>query len=270
MRNYFIAVALAMFIAAGAQNFRGTAVYESKTILDIDVSRDGTNSPGLDDEMKQMLTKAFEKTYILQFDRTSSLYQEQEKLASPAGPSMVMDVKMPGDGLHYKDIRNKSYIVETDVFDKAFLIVDSLPDYNWKVSGETKKIGAYTCYKATSEARPNKNADAGSEKAVNILGVNEKGKVVTAWYTPDIPVSHGPANYWGLPGLILEVNDGNTALLCSKIIINPKEKTEITAPKKGEKVTRARFDEILHKKSEEMQDMHKSDGDGVKIIRIGG
>jgi GLPGLI family protein len=35
-----------------------------------------------------------------------------------------------------------------------------------------------------------------------------KEKVVTAWHTPDIPLPHGPGDYWGLPDLILEVNDG--------------------------------------------------------------
>jgi GLPGLI family protein len=29
--------------------------------------------------------------------------------------------------------------------------------------------------------------------------------VTTAWYTPQIPVSNGPRNYHGLPGLIMEV-----------------------------------------------------------------
>ncbi len=47
---------------------------------------------------------------------------------------------------------------------------------------------------------------------------------VTAWYTLDIPISQGPGEYWGLPGLILEVSEGRTAILCSKITLNPKEK----------------------------------------------
>jgi GLPGLI family protein len=50
---------------------------------------------------------------------------------------------------------------------------------------------------------------------------------------PEIPVSQGPEGYWGLPGLILEVNDGKTVLLCSKVVLNPKVKAEIKAPSKG-------------------------------------
>ena len=49
------------------------------------------------------------------------------------------------------------------------------------------------------------------------------------------PVGHGPSEYWGLPGLILEVSAGETTMLCSKIIINPVEAIEIEAPKKVNK-----------------------------------
>jgi GLPGLI family protein len=52
-----------------------------------------------------------------------------------------------------------------------------------------------------------------------------------------IPVQHGPAEFWGLPGLILEVSAENTTLLCSEIISNPKEKQKIIPPKKGTVIT---------------------------------
>jgi GLPGLI family protein len=58
-----------------------------------------------------------------------------------------------------------------------------------------------------------------------------KETVITAWYTPETPVSQGPDNY--KLGLILEVNDGRTVVLCSKVILNPKVKTDIKAPTKG-------------------------------------
>ena len=83
---------------------------------------------------------------------------------------------------------------------------------------------------------------------------------ITAWYTPEIPVSQGPEGYWGLPGLILEVNDGKTTILCSKIVLNPKEKAEIKAPSNGKEVSQKEYDEIVTKKMEEMSEMNNGRG----------
>ena len=79
---------------------------------------------------------------------------------------------------------------------------------------------------------------------------------VTAWYTMQIPVSQGPAEYWGLPGLILEVNAGKTTILCSKIVMNPTEKNEIKKPSKGKEVTKQEYNDIIKKKMEEMREMY--------------
>ena len=54
-----------------------------------------------------------------------------------------------------------------------------------------------------------------------------KEKKVTAWYTPDIPVNVGPLNYWGLPGLILEIQEEKRIILCSKAVISNKENFKI-------------------------------------------
>ena len=83
-----------------------------------------------------------------------------------------------------------------------------------------------------------------------------KEEIIEAWYTMEIPVSNGPREFWGLPGLILELHDGNTTLLCSKIVLNPKEKIEIKAPKNGKKVTQKEFDKIQEKKLKSMMDQN--------------
>jgi GLPGLI family protein len=75
-----------------------------------------------------------------------------------------------------------------------------------------------------------------------------KETIVTAWYTPEIPVNQGPDKYWGLPGLILEVNDGKTVILCSKVVLNSKTKAEIKAPTKGKEISKE-FDETSIKKN---------------------
>ena len=98
--------------------------------------------------------------------------------------------------------------------------------------------------------------------------------VTTAWYTTQVPVSNGPGDYQGLPGLILEINDGKKLIVCTEIILNPSEKNKIEEPKKGKVVSQSKFDKIQEEKSKEMMEKFKS-RNGVQIgngvnIKIGG
>jgi GLPGLI family protein len=69
-----------------------------------------------------------------------------------------------------------------------------------------------------------------------------------------IPVRHGPLEYWGLPGLILEVSADNTTMLCSKIVLNPEEIVEIVAPDKGKEITKAEYQKTITSKMQEFRD----------------
>ncbi|MBT8393706.1 MAG: GLPGLI family protein, partial [Bacteroidia bacterium] len=109
-----------------------------------------------------------------------------------------------------------------------------------------------------------------SEK--NTIETVEEERITTAWYTPEIPVNNGPEDFFGLPGLILEINDGDLTLICSKVVLNPSEKVKIIEPAKGKVVAQQEFNEIMEKKNKEMMEQVQSRrGDGEKImIRIGG
>ena len=97
-----------------------------------------------------------------------------------------------------------------------------------------------------------------------------KDVTITAWYSPEIPINQGPENYWGLPGLILEVNDGKTIILCSKIVLNAKEKVEIKAPTNGDKISQKKYDETIINKMEEFRQMNQGrGGNGNMQIRMG-
>jgi len=56
----------------------------------------------------------------------------------------------------------------------------------------------------------------------------------------------------------LEVNTGRTAILCSKLILNPEKKEVVEEPSKGKRVTQAEYDEIMAKKMEEMEERWKA------------
>jgi len=101
--------------------------------------------------------------------------------------------------------------------------------------------------------------------------VTKEEITITAWYTPQIPVNNGPATYWGLPGLILEINDESQTIICSKIVINPANKLKIEAPKKGKVVTQEEFDKIMDKKVKEMNERYNGRGNGESMsIQIRG
>jgi GLPGLI family protein len=271
-----------------AQDFQGTAVYESKTSTAEIMKNFGGNreiTPEMQKNIEERMRKMFEKTFVLNFNKSTSIYKEEEKLDAPGqdgGGGRMMMSMMGGGGTQYKDVKDKIYAVDKDVFGKEFLVKDSLPSYKWQMSSESKKIGDYTCFKATAvvqtdatdfrnfRMRGNKNDDdkVKEEKKKDSINTNKKTnflnddieqikeKTITAWYCPEIPINQGPDKYWGLPGLILEVNDGTTILLCSKIVLNSKDKVEIKAPTKGKQVTQKEYDEIVKKKMEEMREMY--------------
>lgn len=261
-----------------AQNFQGKAVYKTHTKMNLKLGgRQGsTMTEEQKAKMNARLMKQFQKTFVLSFDKNTSIYKEEKSLKAPSVmPSNGMNVMVMGNGggndVVYKNIKEQRFVNKTEIMSKLFLIKDDLPKYDWKLSAETKSIGKYTCYKATytrEEERTNMSLENGE-----VTEKKEKVDVVTtAWYTPQIPVSNGPGDYNGLPGLILEVREGNRTVICSEIVMNPKEKIVIEEPTKGKKVTQAQYRKIMDKKTKEMMDRFRSRrGDGNSVeIRIGG
>lgn len=246
-----------------AQDFSGQAVYETKIQMKDFKIEMGDIPEEMRLKMQEKMRKAFEKTFIMDFNKTESLYYPEEKLEAPSqGSDISFKMSGPADGKKYKNVKDKIEISEEDFFGKEFLIQDSLPRWDWKLESETKKIGNYNCNKAVAvipvsaeslkEYEDEKKKSA--ENKTKFLEIKEpKEQVITVWYTPEIPVSQGPDGYWGLPGLILEVNDGNKMTLCSKIVLNPKQKLEIKKPKKGKKVTRKEFEKINEEQLEKMK-----------------
>lgn len=266
------------FTSLHAQDFQGVATYKPKRKIDIKLDSTQVNSE-MHQRMMEMMKKQFEKTYNLSFNKEASIYKEEESLAPPQpGGMQIVMVTTGGSDILYKNLKEQRYANQNDVFGKIFLIKDELKTIDWKLESESKNIGNYTCFKATTtRERPkviggisvngDKDLEAESKKETEMETIT-----ITAWYTPQIPVTTGPGNYHGLPGLILEVNDGSETVICSKIVINPEDQVSIDEPKKGKVVTQAEFDEIMEKKMKEMRERRNSDRrDGHEVeIRIGG
>lgn len=258
-----------------AQDFQGIATY--KTHRKLEIKLDSSQMGGdMYERMMAQLKKQFEKTYKLTFNKEESVYKEEEQLEAPQPAGMeIVIAGIGGSDVLYKNTKEERYTNQNESFSKMFLILDKMEKLDWKLGSETKNIGDYTCYKATL-----KREREVMESGVSINGDKEFDDTpkieeyeVVAWYTPQIPVSNGPESYHGLPGLILEVNDGSQSIMCSKIVLNPKEKVKIEEPTKGKKISQEAYDKIMEKKMKEMRDryQHNREGDGHSVeIRIGG
>ncbi len=283
----YISILLVLFsITTNAQNISGKAFYESKTTVDLDAFDTGRE---LSEEMKKMvmnqMKSVLEKTYVLTFNKDESIYKEEEKLdAGQVNPAFKMMLGSFTPGVQYKNIKTGEMVEENEFFGKQFLVIDTIKPLNWQITKESKNIGEYIVFKATamkkvdandfSMARPKKKESSADKEKKNAVVKKDSTEFqdpmdmieipeeieVTAWFTPQVPVSNGPGEYAGLPGLILELNVYRTTLLCSKIVMNPKAAEKIEAPKKGKKVTREEYIKIVKEKTEELRENFQNSG----------
>lgn len=269
--HIIIVFALLLVSKLEAQEFQGVATYKSHRKVDLKMGNDK-----MDDAQQKMiqeqLRKQFQREYTLEFNKDESVYKQEAKLDTPQAPSSGISIKVvQGDDIMYKNVKEQRYTNKTEIYGKLFLIKDSLTSRKWQLVNETKNIGEYTCYKAIFEDEYTTRTLTEEGEFTKVT----KPRTTTVWYTPQIPVSNGPSNYFGLPGLVLEVNDGKLTLVCTKIVLNPEEAIEIVEPKKGKEVSQEEFDAIRDKKNEEMLEQFRSTSRGNKggdrvMIRVGG
>lgn len=277
MKIRLLIFSLTFSLGLQAQNFAGQAFYQSKTTVDMD----NFGREGMSEDMKKQIMarmKSFlEKTYILTFNGSESVYEEEASLdVETQGRGFAVMMASATPGIQYKNLEDSAFVQAQDFFGKSFLIKDAIPALEWEITNETKMIGAYLAIKARAVKQVKANefsmmrrrdrraqdADKDKEKqksdSLKTDPIDElempKTIEVTAWFTPQIPLGHGPGEYAGLPGLILELNADRTTLLCSKIVMNPKDLPSIEAPSKGTVVTQDEFEGIVKEKTQEMRD----------------
>jgi len=259
-----VVFAISMTLNVCAQDFQGQAIYVSKSTMDL-----GNWGKRLSEAQKKQvmanLKNRLEKTYILNFNKEESFFKEGDKLDAISGATDSWGKNfVVGD--QYKNVKTNTQIQDQEFYGKRFLVKDKLQPIQWVMGTETKQIGSYTCFKATTSiptdeltwysfswdklSRANTTETAEGETIEPEIPITE----VEAWYAPQIPVGHGPLEFWGLPGLILEVSAGDTTMLCTKLVLNPEDKLEIKAPDKGKETTKAVYQKTLINKMKEFRD----------------
>lgn len=272
MRKIFLAliVMLVAFTSAFAQVKEGKLIFERK----INMYRMIT-----DPEMRARIPEFRTEKFELLFNEQASMFKTipEEEAPDPfansgggGGGGVRFNFRMP-ETATYTDIPNQMQYESRSLFEKDFLIVDSLKPNNWKLSDETKTIAKFVCKKATTMIVPqqmNMRFGGGRNRnnADTTAPVKPKEIELVVWYTESIPVSVGPDAYAGLPGAILEVDSDNGGNVITATEFTAKYAAkELKQPTKGDKMNRAQFAESMKKI---MEDMQRGGGMGGMRIRI--
>ncbi len=239
-----------------------------------------------DPEMRSRIPEFRTSQFELLFNEQASLYRTVPEDEAPdpfannggdRGGQRFM-FRMPETST-FTNLTTQTQYESRAMFEKTFLIVDSLKPIQWKISEETKTIAKHLCKKATTSVaaqsvrmggpggrQGGRAATVDTANKASATPVAQKMTDVTVWYTEEIPASIGPDAYAGLPGAILEVDMDNGANVTTATEITSKyAKKELVQPTKGDKMNRAQFQDAMKKIIEDMQ---KGGGMGGMRIRM--
>ena len=253
--------ALALALLADAQQKQGTVMYDRTAQMRMRIDRG--NGP---EESTQNRTDKFE----LDFANNQSLWKQAEKETeddhSGEGGMQIRMIVAGSDDVLFNDFNTGKVTNLRVVFDKKFIVDDSVRRSKWKIGEDTKEILGHTCRNATTtivSPRMTMTVDNGNMVRKEIQDTAN----VTAWFASDIPVSAGPAEYQGqLPGLILalDINNGRTVYLATSM----SEKTDLSVIK--EPAGKKHYTPVEFKKERDkmMDEMQKNNSGGNRQIRI--
>jgi len=215
--------------------FNGEVQYEASMKVNeakLDsISKKIKGSEGLKKRMITSMKNQGKVKFKLLFNDIESLFKEEEGLKIVENQINFTKIMM-GSGMYHTNKYSKKISIQKEAYGQLFIV--DVPMLQWELTQESKKIDNYTCYKAIT----NKQVE------------NKRGKFIkkiTAWYAPKLPINFGPKDYFGLPGLILELQEGSLLIKATKINLATNNKNDIKKHPKGKKISLKDFNELSKK-----------------------
>jgi GLPGLI family protein len=183
-----------------------------------------------DDSWKDFVKKnlpQFKTTYFnLSFDNNKTLYQPGKDNLENNKIWFGQDVA--DENIVYSDLDKQQSASQKKVFEKLFLVQDSIRKIKWKITSETRNIAGFECRRANA--------------------IIMDSIYVVAFYTDEIVTPGGPESFSGLPGMILGVAipHQHVTWFATKLFTEPIKGTDLKAPAKGKVTTNALLKQNLH------------------------
>lgn len=249
-----------------AQQKQGKIIYERTVQMQISFQ-------GMNEEMQQMIPRSRTELFELTFGNNQSLWKqlphqnEDEVFGDAGGGGMQFRMVVAGsNNVLYTNFETGKRVEQRELFDKNFIVDDSIRPLKWKMTGETKTILDHNCIKATAEqinTRMQMTVNDGKMERKEVTDTS----LIVAWVAMDIPVSAGPAEYQGqLPGAILEMDVANGRQVFKAVEIKEKADLALIKEPSGKKhYTQAEF---LKERDKMMEEMQRNNLGGGRQIRI--
>jgi GLPGLI family protein len=226
----FLCFYMFSFYSGFSQNLSGTVVYK---VVSASVYDDRENDERGKNMVEGRLASLAKQTFLLEFAASKSKFVRNNSLSINDDKGEELYDKMATSYYsssydYYLD--NSSGVGMFKYSRDGTLVTQLVKEKEWDISTESKKIGDYLCYKAVY-----------IKKYMGRDG-NMKTLPITAWFAPSLPYRYGPKQYYGLPGLILELHELFGVFLASEIKIGEEKHLSIEFPK-GKTITEEQYNE---------------------------
>lgn len=217
-----------------AQNLEGTIRYLrtqnwAKMMLNVDYI-----SKNQRDRMMYMWgTRSEWKSYtLLHFNPTETKYEDSEEEAEPGSENWS---NRKETFFMKRNFANNTLYDGITFLGKTYLVHDTIAPPVWKILNDMKEVAGHICMNAS-------------------LNDTLRKQTTIAWFALDMPIASGPERFIGLPGMILEIDINNGALIMTadKIDLKPLT-TELDVPEKikGKKINAAEYEALVEKQIKE-------------------
>jgi GLPGLI family protein len=253
-----------LFMALQGQQKQGKVAYDRTSQMNIRMV--GNLPDGIENSLPKTRTDKFE----LDFGNNTSLWkmaeQEDNDIHSSGDGVQIKMVMAGNDDVLYTNFENGKRVEKREMFDKTFIVDDTISKLKWKMTGESKTILGFNAMKATAtriSSRMMMNMDNGKMERKEVADTS----TIEAWFTPQIPVAAGPAEYQGqLPGLILELDIQNGRQTFKATSVSDKADLAIIKEPTGKKHYTA--DEFKKERDKMLEEMQKNNQGGNRVIRM--
>lgn len=205
MKYLFIQILSLFFMSlVNAQQFVEKAEIEFEVNTNLK-KRMGNDS--WDEKMKENISDLKTSYYKFIFSNNKSIYKFDRWGEKTRIPKYEKD--SDEENIWYFDFTSHQMSIQKQIGGTNFVILDSIPTIEWKITNENREIAGYNCRKA--------------------VGKIFDDVYVFAFYTDDIVISGGPCSINGLPGMILGVTIPRlyTSYIATKVNITIADPNEI-------------------------------------------